>query len=230
MAFITEMTQTDFLNELEQTLMPAFRARYDLVRQFDKNFFGDEVGKIDLMAMALISNRIRKHKQNAMSIHDVDDAYTHEQNGDLFYKEGPHLMSHAYLAEYPSDYDRITERLMKLFDCFAKDLGLDPIYAHFDKPSFVQPPFTANGIIRNFDDMKHSVLLSTEIPAYSLHSEQTIPEKFIADFCEQEKEKFLKKMEERNQQRSEKKQDWSNPKQFTANFLDRCYKKNLMNR
>ena len=189
MVFITEMTQEDFVDELEQSLMPAFRARYDLVCQVDPNFFSSEAGKIELMSMALISNRIRKHKQNAMTLVDVDHAYNNETSGDLFYKESPHLISHAHLANFPRDYDDINPRMMRLFDLFAKDLGLDPLYAHFDKPAFVQPSYTANGIIRNFDDFKHSALLTANIP-------ETIDE-----FCNIERERFFRKMEERNRKR-----------------------------
>lgn len=231
MAFITEMTEKDFVCELEQTLMPAFKARYDLVRRYDKDFYNDDVGKIDLLSMALISNRIRKHKANVMNLQDVDEAYTHEQSGDAFYKEGPHLMSHAYLANFPCDYDDINARLMKVFDYFAKDLGLDPIYAHFDKPTFVQPPFTANGIIRNFDDMKHSVLINAEIPAYGYKNEQKIPQEYIDRFCDYEQDRFLRKMEERNMKRAERNPDWSNPRKFEGNLLNGYYhKKNLIDR
>ncbi len=207
MVFITEMTQEDFVDELEQSLMPAFRARYDLVAQIDPNFFVSETGKIELMSMALISNRIRKHKQNAMTLMDIDHAYSTETSGDLFYKESPHLISHAHLANFPREYDDINPRMMHLFDLFAKDLGLDPLYAHFDKPAFVQPPYTANGIIRSFDDFKHSALLTANIPAYDdgdyVVGEQEIPFETIDEFCNIERERFLRKMEERNRKREE---------------------------
>ena len=99
-------------------------------------------------------------------------------------------------------------RIMRLFDCFSKDLGLDPIYARFDKPDGVQSPFTANGLIRSFDDLKHSALLATDIPTYHTDQEvrrmQHIPHEVICEFCDQEKEKFLERREKINQQRIER--------------------------
>ena len=37
-------------------------------------------------------------------------------------------------------------------------------------------------IIRNFDDMKHSVLMNAEIPAYTYRNEQKIPQWYINRF------------------------------------------------
>jgi len=184
-----------FENVLYDTLMPAFRARYKLVRRIDTKFYRSSVGEADLLSMALISHRVRKHFiKQPISKEELDDAYTHEENAHAFYDEGSKILSLAHEADYPVDYEKINMQLMDLFDLFAKDAGLDPIYTAFDLNGR-KPPVDANACVKDWEGMKNSALLSMPIPAYELglkrQPEQQIPKNLLTTFCEEQK-KYLK--------------------------------------
>ena len=176
------MHTKEFEDKLYETLMPAFRARYKIVRRTDPFFFKSEVGEAELLSMALISHRLRKHhKQNPITKEELDEAWSHEITPKAFYDEGAYLISQAHIAEYPVDYDKMTAQLMNLFDNLAKDVGLDPLYNRFDMKPTDTPPIDANACILDWERMKNSALMKAPIPAYQIGLRQRETQKIRQD-------------------------------------------------
>lgn len=197
------MLKETFEDKLYKMLMPAFRARYKIVQHFDSDFFKSDVGKTELLSMALISHRIRNHHVKApINKEQLDEIYTNEGSPDLFYERGSYILSLAHTFEYPVDYERMNEQLMNLFENFAKDAGVDPLYNAFDMPEGVQARLNSNAYVLDWDLMKKSELLKASIPTYEIenkeHQPQKIPSQILNNFCEREKE-FEKQRNLRNE-------------------------------
>ncbi len=182
------MHTKEFEDKLYDILMPAFRARYKVVRRIDKDFYKSETGEADLLSMALISHRVRKRlTPHPITKEELDNAYTHEENADEFYTEGSKILSLAYEVDYPVDYEKLNKQLMDLFVQFSQDAGLDPIYTAFDLNG-KKPPVDQNACIKDWEGMKKSALLSAPIPAYELggksRPEQEVSADVLNAFCD----------------------------------------------
>ncbi|MBR2300097.1 MAG: hypothetical protein IJ870_05960 [Alphaproteobacteria bacterium] len=184
------MHSKEFEDKLYDMLMPAFKARYKVVRRVDRNFYKSQIGEADLLSMALISHRVRKHfTSHPITKEELNKAYTYEENADTFYDEGSKILSLSHEFKYPVEYEKLNKQLMALFDLFAQDAGLDPLYNAFDLKN-ANPPIDQNACIKDWEGMKKSALLSAPVPAYELGvrkvPEQEILPEFLNAFCNEQ--------------------------------------------
>ncbi|MBQ7659797.1 MAG: hypothetical protein IJS26_03530 [Alphaproteobacteria bacterium] len=175
------MDKAQILQTLVDQLAPVFKARYDFVNTIDADFYRSAVGQAELLNMALISQKAKNFSDESVLKKLHDDYFSTM----FFHSDKEDFLAPIRQAGWNIDFNQHDFR--KLIHHFAQDAGVDAFYNAVDLKPNQYAPINFRGEIKNWDEMKHSSILFSEIPHYwknrQSHKPQQIDELKLADFC-----------------------------------------------
>lgn len=186
------MQKEDIHNILKNKLAPVYQARFDLVNQADDRYFKSATGEAELLNMALVSLYVKKLSSDD-ELKRIHDDYFSTM---FFHDNQESLLAPLRRSSWNIDFNQ--QNFHRLVHHFAEDAGVDGFYNALNElPSF-KAPITRFGEVKNWEEMKHSQVLSAPISAYYFNGNdypvQHITQEQVDSFCAKRlSEKFAEK-------------------------------------
>ena len=167
---------------LKNMLAPVYRKRFDLVEQTDSGYFKSATGEAELLNMALISQYVKKLSSD-YELKRIHDDYFSTM---FFHENQENFLAPLRMSGWNIDFNQ--QNFRSLVHNFAEDAGVDEFYNSIEKIPSHKAPIDRFGEIKNWEDMKHSQILSAPIHSYYAHGEfhgaQDISQQQINSYCD----------------------------------------------
>ena len=185
------MEKTKIRDILKKKLAPVYQARMELVDGVDSQYFSSASGEAELLNMALISMYMKElpSDDGLKKIHDESffTACFHENQSPLL----------EVLRESGWNMDFSPQNFWRLVHNFAEDAGVDDFYNALEEIPLKKAPINRIGDIKNWEEMKHSQVLSAPVEPYYAHGVlqplQHISQHQIDKYCMESMAKTLKR-------------------------------------
>lgn len=154
------MQKEDIQKILESKLAPVYKARVELVKQTDEGYFSSAAGEAELLNMALISQYVKKLNSDD-ELKKIHDNYF----STLFFHENQEsLLAPLRQAGWNIDFNQ--QNFRRLIHHFAEDAGVDEFYNAMEGIPVQKAPISRHGDVKNWEEMKHSQVLSAPVGSY----------------------------------------------------------------
>ena len=157
---MVKMQKEEIHNILKNKLAPIYLARFDIVSQTDDKYFQSATGEAELLNMALISQYVKKLSSDD-ELKRIHDDYFSTM---FFYDNQESLLAPIRKSSWNIDFNQ--QNFHRLLHHFAEDAGVDKFYNALNEVPPSRAPITRFGEVKNWDEMKHSQVLSASIGAY----------------------------------------------------------------
>lgn len=176
-----KMQKEDIQKTLENKLAPVYKARVELVKQTDEGYFSSAAGEAELLNMALISQYVKKLNSDD-ELKKIHDNYF----STLFFHENQEsLLAPLRQAGWNIDFNQ--QNFRRLIHHFAEDAGVDEFYNAMEEIPVQKAPINRHGDVKNWEEMKHSQVLTASIGSYYLNGEwqpvRKIEQNKINSYC-----------------------------------------------
>lgn len=165
----------------KEKLAPIYKDRLELVNQIDDRYFQSATGEAELLNMVLISIYLKKLSSDDELRRLHDDYFS-----TMYFHEGQERQL-APLRKAGWNIDFNQQNFHRLLHRFAEDAGVDGFYNALNEIPVSKAPINRIGEVKDWEEMKHSQVLSAPINAYyfkgEAYSVQHIEQKQIDSYC-----------------------------------------------
>ena len=186
-----KIQKEDIYSLLKSKLAPVYQARVDLVEKADSQYFSSPAGQAELLNMALISQYVKKLSSDD-ELKRIHDNYF----STLFFHENQeNFLGPLRNAHWNIDFNQ--QNFRRLIHNFAEDAGVDEFYNAMEEIPVQKAPINRHGDVKNWEEMKHSQVLTAPICSYYLDGEwqpvRKIEQNQIDTYCNERLAQVVRK-------------------------------------
>jgi len=176
---------------LKSKLAPVYQARVELIEKTDSQYFSSDEGQAELLNMALISQYVKKLPSD-IELKKIHDDYF---STVFFHDNQEHLLAPLRQAGWNIDFNQMNFR--RLIHHFAEDVGVDEFYNAMEEIPAQKAPINRHGDVKNWEEMKHSQVLTEPIGSYYLDGQwqpvREISKNLIDSYCHERLSEVVRK-------------------------------------